>query len=345
MTQNSIQVDQKVTPDIPGLSFRHYEGESDLEQIASITHRCHEADQLDSILTVDEIQRMFKYMANFDPSKDVVVVTVNDETVGYMYTNWVVEGKGDHIYRHKGYVLPPWRRKGIGHSLLKIAENRFLGIVGRHHPEGLRYLHTGVADAQKDDLDLLSKAGYRPARYFFEMTRDLTESIPTFELPSGIEVRAARPDHFKPVWKALEEAFQDHWGFRPGTEDEFKWWSESPVFQPDLWRIGWDGEEVAGLILNYIDHEGNQAFSRQRGYTEDIAVRRPWRRQGLARSLLVRSLQLLRDQGMQEAALFVDTENPLGALGLYESVGFNITKRTYAYRKSFKPDQLTTSKI
>jgi len=40
-----------------------------------------------------------------------------------------------------------------------------------------------------------------------------------------------------------------------------------------------------------------------RGWTDPIGVRRRWRKQGLARALIARSLRLLREQGMTEAGL------------------------------------------
>lgn len=54
--------------------------------------------------------------------------------------------------------------------------------------------------------------------------------------------------------------------------------------------------------------------SRKRGYTETICVHLRWRRRGLARALLARSLRVLREQGLEEAALSVDAANPSGAL-------------------------------
>jgi mycothiol synthase len=62
-------------------------------------------------------------------------------------------------------------------------------------------------------------------------------------------------------------------------------------------------------------------------------VRRPWRRRGLARALIARSLQVLKDQGMTEACLGVDAQNPNGARHLYESMGFCSVKEFVTYRK------------
>ena len=39
------------------------------------------------------------------------------------------------------------------------------------------------------------------------------------------------------------------------------------------------------------------------------------------------------EMGMQETALGVDTQNPNGALRLYESVGYQVDKRYTTYRK------------
>jgi ribosomal protein S18 acetylase RimI-like enzyme len=42
----------------------------------------------------------------------------------------------------------------------------------------------------------------------------------------------------------------------------------------------------------------------------------------------------VKERGMSEAALGVDTDNTSGALRLYESVGFRPVKRFSAYQKS-----------
>ena len=73
---------------------------------------------------------------------------------------------------------------------------------------------------------------------------------------------------------------------------------------------------------------------RQRGYTQDVFVRRPWRRRGLARSLLVQSIEMFRQMGMAETALGVDTENPSGALRLYESLAYHEVRRHTFFDKA-----------
>jgi mycothiol synthase len=102
---------------------------------------------------------------------------------------------------------------------------------------------------------------------------------------------------------------------------------------PELWQIAWEGDEVVGGVHNYIDKEENEAFNRKWGHTEQIFVRRPWRKRGIAMALIARSLKILREHGMTEATLDVDTENPSGALELYESLGYRPYSEFIFYRK------------
>ena len=47
----------------------------------------------------------------------------------------------------------------------------------------------------------------------------------------------------------------------------------------------------------------------------------------MAKALLVRSLRLLKEAGMDEAELGVDSENDSSAFGLYKRLGY-VTERT-----------------
>ncbi len=49
--------------------------------------------------------------------------------------------------------------------------------------------------------------------------------------------------------------------------------------------------------------------------------------------MLCQSLEAVRDAGMEEAALSVHTDNPLGAYRLYESVGFVVENSEIFFTK------------
>ena len=87
------------------------------------------------------------------------------------------------------------------------------------------------------------------------------------------------------------------------------------------------------MVLGFIDHEQNKRQRRRRGWTENICVRRPWRKRGLAHALIAENLRELNARGMTEAALGVDTESLTGALRVYESMGFRAVRRDAVWRK------------
>ena len=89
---------------------------------------------------------------------------------------------------------------------------------------------------------------------------------------------------------------------------------------------------MAGLVIA-VTEQRVDAEHALRGTIGPVAVRRPWRRRGLARALMCRSLRALRDRGATSAALDVDGENPSRALVLYESIGFAVTGSSTVYRK------------
>ena len=168
------------------------------------------------------------------------------------------------------------------------------------------------------------------------MTRPVSAPIPDAPLPDELEVRPFEESHNRPIWEALDEAFRDHWGYVQGTEEDYQRFLNSPTRKTDLWKVAWDGDQVAGMFLNNNFEHENVEFNRKRGWTDPICVRRPWRRRGLAKALIAESIQMFRDMNFDDTALGVDTNNPNSALKLYESMGYQLDKTWLAYRKSLK---------
>jgi mycothiol synthase len=165
------------------------------------------------------------------------------------------------------------------------------------------------------------------------MVRDLSEPFPPAPMPAGLEIRPVKREHLRQIFDATNEAFRDHWGARDYSEAQYQLQMEDKDFHPELWKVAWEGDQVAGAIHNFVDSDENEEYKRKRGYTEDIITRRPWRKQGLARALLVRSMQMFKEMGFTETALGVDSQNTSGAFRLYEGVGYRKVKQQTLYRK------------
>ena len=336
MSTSKHSNDVIVLPDAPGitgLTFRRFRGEVDYPAMVTVIEGSKEADQIDHTETVEDIACTYRHLVNCDPYQDVLFAEMNSKVIGYARVWWILQSDGTRTYCHFTLLLPQWRGKNIRCAMLCHNERRLQEIASAHPKDGPRFFEVWAGDAEVDWVSLLLDEGYKSVRYSFEMVRPNLEDIPDLPLPEGLEVRPAKPEHFRKIWKAAAEAFQDHWGATQWRDEWFERWQEQSFFNPDLWQVVWDGDEVAGMVLNFIHEKENSEYNRKRGYTEEISVRRPWRKKGLARALLAKSFKVLKDQGMTEAALGVDAENISGALKLYESMGFRTVKRHATYRK------------
>ena len=72
-----------------------------------------------------------------------------------------------------------------------------------------------------------------------------------------------------------------------------------------------------------ISPEDNARNGRNEGWIVTLGTRRGFRKQGLGRAIRLAGMHRLKAAGVEIARLSVDTENPLGTLRLYESVGFH----------------------
>ena len=336
MTDDKHKKEAIVLPDapaIPGLTFRRFCGEQDYPAMAAILNRSNKADQIEHTESVEDIAATYNNLVNCDPYQDMIFAEIQGEMIGFGRTWWVLKSDGIRTYCHFALMIPEWRGKGIRRAMLLHHERRIRKIAVDHSKDHPPFFETWAADTETEWDSLIRGEGYQPVRYLFEMVRPDLENIPDLPLPQGIEVRPVKPGHLRKIWDAAGEAFQDHWGATEWRDEWFQQWQEKSYFNPELFQIAWDGDEVVGTVLNYISEEENKQFNRKRGYTEEITTRRPWRRRGLARALIARSFQVLKERGMTEAALAVDAENISGALKLYEDMGFRTVKRHTTYRK------------
>lgn len=336
MEIQTIQTNQIILPDAPkisGLSFRGFQGESDYPKMAAIIQGCKEADQIDRVDTVEDVARNYKHLINSDPYRDMLFAEIDGEAIAYQRVLWREEVDGTRIYMLFGFLLPAWRNKGIGTAMLHQAEKR-LTEIAQSHPKGKpSYFESETVDSEILRQAVLEKEGYKAIRYAFNMVRPDLENIPNLTLPEGVEIRPVLPEHYQAINDASREAFRDEWGYSPDLEPPVDQWLEDPNFDPSLWRVAWEGDQVVGMVLSFINERENQEYKRKRGYTENICVRRPWRKRGIAKALIAAALHAIKEKGMEDAGLGVDAENLSGALQLYESMGYRMIKRFSIYRK------------
>ncbi len=243
---------------------------------------------------------------------------------------------GSCLVHGSGGVDPAWRRKGIGRTVFdwqawratcRLQENALAAGVLRNY----------VEERNPSHLALLQGSGSSIVRYFTEMTRPLDRPIPDLPFPPELEVVSfadgADRNISELVRLAHNDAFQDHWGSEPRDQESWQFTVSHPEFRQDwsLALVDRTTGEVAAYQLGSHDPDSKVLLGHTEGYTDLLGVRRAWRGRGLAPALLAEAMKRYRASGMDNAGLGVDTENPSGALGLYERMGYEPTQRSIVF--------------
>jgi len=319
-------------PVIAGLQFRAFDPDRDYESLVALIREVNLVDGIDWIPTVENLRAEHEHGGEFDPRRDLLIALVDGTIIGGSETEVRTRELGPH-HHVEGWVSPAFRRRGLGRALLHWAEARAREVALVDGRSGERSLNSWPDEAQTGAVALYESEGYSIVRYGFMMVRDLADPISDVPLPDGLEVRPVEAADHRRIWDADTEAFRDHWNAGERTEADFEGWFASPELDTNLWRVAWDGDEVAGSVMSFIYPAENEALGVRRGWLDHVSVRRPWRRRGLASALIAESMRALRAASMTEAALGVDAENPTGALSVYENLGFRRSRTGVQYRK------------
>jgi mycothiol synthase len=332
MTEIGLQLAD--APSIRGLRFRPFQTDADWTAIADLITIASHADGLDFAPGPDNLRSEYSREEAFDPRADIVLAELDGRLVGAGIAYRSVRD-GIALYSTQGTVHPGHRRRGIGRAILRHNERRLRRIAEGHGDPGGRSFEAWIDDKEGGAPELLAQEGYKAFRYAFSMRRPNLDEVPDIGLPDGLEIRPVREEHHRAIYEADNEAFRDHWGHRDPTEADFIATFSAPDLDTSLWQVAWDGDEVAGSVLLSIWRDENERLGVRRGWLDHVSVRRPWRRRGVARALIAASLRVLKERGMDEAMLGVDSENPHGALKLYEDLGFSLRQRGTNWRKAW----------
>ena len=324
-------------PPIPGLVIRHLSAPDDYAGMNDAANDSRLADGVDFITPLDAFIRHYEHLHHCDPDRDLLIVEIAGRIVGYGRTFWETEEVADgqvRVHETFCFLRRDWRRKGLGRPMLAALLAR-VDEISAGLPAAPR-VEVEVVDPTSDGAieALVRPFGFEAVRYGFQMLRPTLDDQADAPLPAGLEIREVREQHVRQIWEASNEAFRDGNNWRLPDEAAWQEFLRDPLqVDRSLWRVAWDGDQVAGQVRGYINEDANAAMGTTRGWVENISVGRPYRHRGLARALMNATFRALRERGMTEGMLGVDATNPTGALRVYESMGFVPISRSTTYRK------------
>ena len=242
------------------------------------------------------------------------------------------------------YVHPDHRGRGLCAALLAVVEERATELAGALAPGVTGRLVTWCEPTSEECFAALKARGFARTREYFEMRIDLggdpaTDALPAVGPPAaalvpgppatlagpqwaeGITARPLRVGRDEPaLYIADVEAFAEHHMVEQRTYAEWHLRHiDRPDFEPGLWLVAWDGDEIAGYVAAFVADDG--------GLVDDLAVRRAWRRRGVGLALLHEEFRALSARNVGVVRLFVDAQNVTGAARLYERAGMRVSRR------------------
>ena len=327
----SIKVPE--APPLPGLVFRHWRGPGeDLPGMTAANQSARDDAGVEEVISLEAMTSFYGHLTNCDLDRDLMVVDLDGRTIGYVRVEWRDLTNGTRQFFSLCALEPAQRRRGIGQAMLSWSERRLAEIAATVPDDRPGQLFGFTYTADLGGKALLERNGWTAVARGYEMVRPTLDDVPAMPLPEGLAVRPVIEAERRKIWEAAREAFRDE-------RDEAEWseedWARFPEELPDhsLWIIAFDGDEVAGGVLNSIDKTSNARHGRSRGTLASVWTGARWRRRGVAKALIARSLVLLRDRGMTSAYLGVDGANPNQAMDLYSGMGFEVATSTIDWRK------------
>lgn len=274
--------------------------------------------------------------------KDFVGAFAGPDMVGFYSVLLRGVARGHVMIQVEGSVLPSRRGQGIGTLLVAGMVERAAEVragVRRELPAKLTIAGLTSNLAQRD---LLGSAGMGPERWSFIMGTQLDHLPPPESAPDGYGLRTYDHSMADAVRETHNRAFRDYPNFTPWSKIAWEHnVTASRSFRPQLsFVVVVDGSDEIVAYLKTVEFEADlEATGRREAYVGGIGTVEEHRRQGLATALLGHSLHAYRDAGFEEAALSVDSENPTGALGVYERAGFKVESRWTDYSLTVTPDR------
>lgn len=273
----------------------------------------------------------------FDPTTDIHLVFADDGRLAAYAEAWVNSKLPVHPFVW-ACVHPDFMEKGLGTYITRWGEERCRKLTDTL-PADLRLApRVGAFSTNQAAHLLFEDLGWTYIRSFYTMRIDMESAPPLPAWPEGIELRPYSPGHMRELYGAHRETFRDHFGyveqpFESGLEQFKHGLEEDPLFDPELWFIAWDGDEIAGYCLcrsaSISDHAA--------GLVNVLGVRRAWRKRGLGLAFLLHAFGEFHRRGQKHVELGVDAQNLTGALRLYEKAGMHVHRQNDTFEKELRP--------
>lgn len=275
-----------------------------------------------------------------DPAHDLIGAFAGEELVGHGWVFPRTPARGILQIEAGGGVRPDHRGAGLGSRLVEAVLARARVSHAEVAPETTAHVEFSGLAGQRDQAELLSGHGLAAHKWSFRMRRPLDPVPDVIALPSGFRVSELDPRaDADRILAAHNVVFLDHPGFSGWSAEE--WEVYAIAARASRHQVSFVVDDTDGNLVGYLMTTESDAHTestgRREAYVQRMGVRREHRGRGIAAALLAHALEAYRKAGYDDASLDVLADNPTGALGVYQRVGFEAVSRWTGYRVVVPP--------
>ena len=291
----------------------------------------------------EELREEFESMP-INPAIDTFTAWQGSQLVGAVYMMYLRSDVREERCYVFGTVHPHHRGAGIGRRLLEWGLARGTELLQSSGNDLPKYLRVDAPRVNTSAIRLFERFGLESVRYFADLRADLSMPTPARRSapPAAASATAtpgfriipwdlARNDEARHVKNA---AFMDHWGSTPTPPE---WWATQTsgfgsCVDWSYFAVNVDDRIIGHLITHRFEND-DALLGAKYAWIDNIGTLAEYRGRGIATQLITTALAKYREEGMDFAALGVDSANPTGAYRLYESLGFRPWRESVTYQR------------
>jgi mycothiol synthase len=236
---------------------------------------------------------------------------LDGELAGYAHVDLIGDSGGNKVAELA--VHPRYRHQGVGAALVTALPQESLRI----------WAHGGHPDAER----LAEKLGFRKVRELLRMKLRVENDLPEPKLPEGVTIRPFVPgkDEAAVVY-VNHRAFDWHPEQGAMSIEDVRAKEEEDWFDPEGFLLAFDAEDrLAGFHWTKV-------HTPDLGEVYVVGVDPDRQGGGLGKALTLAGLRHLREQGVKEVMLYVESDNT-AAVRVYTKLGFTLWDADVQYAR------------
>ncbi|GGP56428.1 mycothiol synthase [Saccharothrix coeruleofusca] len=273
------------------------------ERAGAVSDLLAEAERADGVAPVGEAVRL-RMRPGARGSAHLLARSDDGALVGYAHVDLHGDADGNKVAELA--VHPAHRRRGVGTALARAVAER---------AEPLRVWAHGDQVAARE---LAAALGFRKVRELRRMRMSLEAELPAPRLPDGVRLRAFEPGRDEAaVVHVNHRAFSWHPEQGAMSVEDLQRKQEEPWFDAKGFLLAVDAED------RLLGFHWTKAHDQRLGEVYVVGVDPDAQGGGLGRALTLAGLAHLRDSGLREVMLYVESDNA-PAVRVYTKLGFTV---------------------